>query len=260
MANKKLSVLIIARNEEKNLTNCLKSIKGVDEIVLLLDRTTDKSEQIAKNYNAKIIKGEWEIEGIRRNIGITYCKNNWILELDADEIVSAGLIKEIKNKITTAKKGYFLIPFDNFIGNKKVRYGWGASWGVGAAPRLSFKGCKIWNEKQLIHPSVKLIGEKLWLNNRIEHYVDDNISDMIKRLDRYTFLKAQEIRDNNKKIPPIWITIRRGITRFYKCYISRKGYKEGKWGFILALMASLYIILSYLRAELEDKLGNPKLK
>ena len=77
---------------------------------------------------------------------------------------------------------------------------------------------------------------------------------MIMRLIRYTDLKAIDISKQNKKIPHFLITIRRGITRFLKCFISRKGYKEGKWGFIIALMASLYIILSYVKAaEIREK-------
>ena len=94
----------------------------------------------------------------------------------------------------------------------------------------------------------------MWLKTRIKHYVDEDINDMILRLIRYTDLKAIDISKQNKKIPHFLITLRRGITRFLKCFISRKGYKEGKWGFIIALMASLYIILSYVKAtEIREK-------
>ena len=77
---------------------------------------------------------------------------------------------------------------------------------------------------------------------------------MLHRLIRYTDLKSIDLANSKKKLPPFLITLRRGITRFLKCYISRKGYKEGKWGFIIALMASLYIILSYVKAtEIREK-------
>ena len=81
--------------------------------------------------------------GVRRRkkkLWLKKCTGDWILEVDADEHVTEGLLLEIKSKIIHAKPGYFLIPFDNFIGNKRVRYGWGASWGVSAAPRLSLQG------------------------------------------------------------------------------------------------------------------------
>ena len=82
-------------------------------------------------------------------------------------------------------KGYFLIPFDNYIGKKRVRYGWGASWGVSSKPCLFNKSSKKWGN-EAIHPSLKLSYKHGFLENRIEHYVDRNISDMILRLDRYT--------------------------------------------------------------------------
>ena len=82
----------------------------------------------------------------------------------------------------------------------------------------------------------------------------NDINDMLLRLIRYTDLKAIDLEKNNKKLPHFFITLRRGFTRFLKCFISRKGYKEGRWGFIIAVMASLYIILAYVKAaELRKK-------
>ena len=247
--NNKVSALVVARNEEKKLGSCLKALRYADEIIVVLDRTNDNSKFISKKYGAKVYEGAWEVEAKRRNFGLRKCSHNWILEVDADELVTKELFTEIKKKLVKASPGYFLIPFDNFIGDKKIRYGWGASWGVGAAPRLSYKGCKIWEEGQLIHPSIKLKGEKKWLNSRINHYVDEDLNDMLHRLIRYTDLKSIDLANSGKKMPSFLITIRRGITRFLKCYISRKGYKEGKWGFIIAVMASLYIIISYIKAD-----------
>ncbi len=94
----------------------------------------------------------------------------------------------------------------------------------------------------------------MWLKSRIQHYVDEDLNDMIMRLIRYTDLKAIDIAKQNKKIPHFLITIRRGITRFLKCFISRKGYKEGKWGFIYCSNGKFYIILSYVKAtEIREK-------
>ena len=252
--NTKISALVIAHNEEKILSSCLKNLVYADELVVVLDKTNDKSKVIAKKYGARIFEGKWNIEANRRNFGIKKCLGDWILEIDADEHASKDLFTEIRKKIKNAEPGYFLIPFDNYIGKKKVRYGWGASWGVSAAPRLHFKGCKYWKKEQLIHPSISLKGKKRWLQSRIKHYVDNDINDMLLRLIRYTDLKAIDLEKNNKKLPHFFITLRRGFTRFFKCYISRKGYKEGRWGFIIAVMASLYIILAYIKAaELKKK-------
>ena len=80
-----LSVLIVVHNEEQQLERCLKNISFGDELVVILDKCTDKSKQIAKKFTKKIFSGSWEIEGDRRNFGIKKCNCDWILEIDADE-------------------------------------------------------------------------------------------------------------------------------------------------------------------------------
>jgi glycosyltransferase involved in cell wall biosynthesis len=256
----KISALIVARNEEANIHDCLRSIEAIDEIVLLLDRSNDSTIKIAKSFNCNIYEGNWPSEGVRRNEGIQKCSNNWILELDADERGSIDLINEAKEKIMNLKddsEGYFLIPFDNYIGNKRIRYGWGASWGVSSKPCLFNKNSKIWGQES-IHPSLKLTLKQGFLNNRIEHYVDKNISDMIQRLDRYTSARARDLRKSSDKLPPLWITVRRSLTRFYKCFITRKGYKEKGWGFLNATFAALFVLISYFKAKLENDEEQPK--
>ncbi len=84
----KLSILIVAKNEENNLSKCLGAIKFGDETIVILDRTNDTSKQIAESFGAKVFCGSWPIEGDRRNFGIDNCSSKWILEVDADEILS----------------------------------------------------------------------------------------------------------------------------------------------------------------------------
>ena len=249
--NPKLSALIVAHNEEEQIAECLESIKFADEIIVILDRCSDKTKEIAEQYGAKTIEGSWEIEGARRNLGLDVCTGDWILEIDADERVTPELAIEIRENIKKFSDGYFQIPFDNYISQRLVRYGWGCSWGVSSAARLSSKGAKTWG-MQRVHPSIKLHGKKRQLTARINHYVDRDISDMIKRLDSYTTAKAKDLRDNPDNVGYIR-NIRRIFSRFFKCYVSRKGYREGKYGFLIALMAGLYPILSYMKANLEKE-------
>jgi hypothetical protein len=156
----------------------------------------------------------------------------------------------VREAILGAGPGYFLIPFDNYVGDRLVRYGWGANWGVSAAPRLSSKGAKRWG-RQRIHPSLDLKGERRRLVTPMIHHVDRNISDMIQRLDRYSTARAKDLRESGE-IGSFAGNLRRIASRFFKCYVSRKGYREGAYGFLIALMAALYPILSHLKARLED--------
>lgn len=247
----RLSALIVARNEEARLAKCLGALAFADERVVVLDRCTDGSAAIARSSAEIVVEGEWPIEGDRRNTGLDRCTGDWILEVDADELVPPELAEEIRREIAAVDDGYFLVPFLNYIGDRCVRYGWGASWGVSAAPRLSRKGAKRWG-RQRVHPALELRGPKRWLKTPIRHEVDRNISDMIRRLDSYSTARAADLRDGGD-IGSFANNLRRFVSRFLKCYFGRKGYREGAYGFLIALFAGLYPLLSYLKARLETE-------
>ncbi len=250
MSEPSLSALVVAHDEEEQLAACLDGLRFADETVVVLDRCTDGSAGIAARFGARLVEGGWPIEGERRNAGIDACTGDWIIEVDADERLPEALAAEIRGTIKSAAPGYFLVPFDNYIGGRLVRHGWGASWGVSAAPRLFSKGAKRWGG-QRVHPSLDLKGPKRRLKTPMVHYVDRNISDMIARLDRYTTARAQDLRDGGD-IGSLASNIRRVFSRFLKCYIGRKGYREGAYGFLIALFAGLYPLISHLKARLDD--------
>ncbi len=161
-----------------------------------------------------------------------------------------ALAQEIRAKIANAQPGAYNIPFDNYIGTRLVRYGWGAAWGVSSTARLFAKGCKRWGD-QRIHPAVELKGARGRLETPMTHYVDAGVGDMIRRLDRYTAARARDLRDAGMP-ESFGRNVRRIVTRFFKCYVRRKGYKEGHLGFLIALFAAIYPILSWLRAKLDE--------
>ena len=196
-----------------------------------------------------MLDGAWGIEGQRRSAGIAACAGDWLFEVDADERVSPALASEIRAAIVGAAPGYFLLPFDNYIGERLVRHGWGASWGVAAAARLFSRGAKVWGD-QRIHPTLTLNGAQRWLTTPMVHYVDRDISDMIQRLDRYSTLRARDLRESGE-VDGLLNNIRRLFSRFIKCYVMRRGYREGGYGFLIALFAGLYPLLSYLKARYE---------
>jgi glycosyltransferase involved in cell wall biosynthesis len=246
-----LSAVISVRNEEDQLAACLERLSFADEIVVLLDKCTDGSREIAVKFTNRLIDGDWALEGDRRNAGIDACHGRWIFEIDADERVPAALAEEIRAVIAASTSDWHGVPVDNYVGDRLVRYGWGASYGKNQYPGLFRKGAKRWG-RQRVHPALSFTGtEGPPLVNRIDHYVDRNISDMIRRLDAYTTARARDIRTNSDG-GTYARNIRRIFSRFWKCYVSRKGYREGKYGFLVALCAGLYPLLSYLKATLED--------
>lgn len=249
MNRAKLSVLVVAHNEEAQLPECLACLGFADQLVVVLDRCTDGSRGIAQAAGAKLVEGAWPLEGPRRNAGIAASDGPWILEVDADERVPPSLAEEVLAAIRDAEPGYFLIKFDNYIGGHLVRYGWGAYNGASAGPRLFTKGAKIWGD-QLVHPRIVLQGARRRLKTPINHYVDRDISDLIARFDRYTKARAKDLCASGD-IGSLGGNIRRIFSRFWKSYVTRRGYREGLYGILLALFSAAYPLVSYIRARLE---------
>jgi glycosyltransferase involved in cell wall biosynthesis len=248
-----LSAVVVARDEERQLADCLTTLTFADEIVIVLDRCRDRSREIALGFSERIVEGAWEREGPRRHAGIAACRGDWILEVDADERVPPELAAEIRRVIATSAASWHLIPVDNYIGNRLVRWGWGASFGRSAHAALYRQGAKQWGD-QRVHPSVSLTGRQgVTLAAAITHYVDRDISEMLRRLDRYTSARAADLRESGD-IGSYQQNLRRMASRFWKCYVGRRGYREGPWGFLIALCAALYPILSYLKARLEPQI------
>jgi glycosyltransferase involved in cell wall biosynthesis len=247
----RLSALVVVHNEAAQLAACLERLRFADEIVVILDRCTDNSRTIAAQFTDRLVEGGWEREGDRRNTGIASCRHDWILEIDADERVSPALAAEIRRTIAGSLHSYHLIPVDNYIGDHLVRWGW-STFGKGAYVGLFRKGAKHWGP-QRVHPALTFSGHQgPALTCRLDHHVDRNLSDMIRRLDSYSSARARDLRESGD-IGSYGANLRRIVTRFWKAYVRRKGYREGPYGFAIALCAGLYPILSYLKARLEKE-------
>jgi glycosyltransferase involved in cell wall biosynthesis len=247
-----LSALVVAHDEAAQLADCLERLGFAGELVVVLDRCTDGSAEIARRFTERIIEGGWEREGDRRNTGIAACSGPWVLEVDADERVTPDLAAEIAQVVARSDADIHDLPVDNFIGRRRVRWGWGASFGKSAHAGLFRKGAKRWGPGR-VHPPLAFTGRRgAPLVHRIEHHVDRNLSDMLQRLDRYTSARARDLRESGE-IGSYGRNIRRIFSRFWKCYVTRRGYREGPYGFMIALCAGLYPILSYLKARLDEE-------
>ncbi len=246
-ADVQLSAVISVHNEEHQLRECLETLGFADEIVVLLDKCNDGSKEIATEFTDRLIDGNWAIEGERRNAGIEACRGKWIFEIDADERVSDDLAAEIRATVQTTKADWHEILVDNYIGQRLVRWGWGASFGKAAYPGLFRKGVKRWG-MQRVHPSLEWSGSKgKMLKNRLVHYVDRDISDMIKRLDSYSNARAKDLLESGD-VGSLANNVRRLFSRFIKCYFFRKGYREGGLGLLIAICAGMFPLLSHLKA------------
>jgi len=140
----KLSALIVAHNEEAILNDCLKRLAFADEIVVVLDRCTDQTKDIALFHGAKIIEGAWDIEGERRMTGIEACAGPWILEVDADEWVEEPLAQEISAVVVADTADFYFTPIHNYVHGRWVKHGWMAALAPDLRGSLFRKDKKAW--------------------------------------------------------------------------------------------------------------------
>jgi glycosyltransferase involved in cell wall biosynthesis len=246
----KLSAVLCIHNEEGRLGRCLEALRFADEIVLVLDRCTDRSRQIGEAHGAVMVSGVFPLEGPRRAAGQQAASGDWILEIDADEIVGADLAAEIRGALGEPGVAWRKIPVDNYIGERVIRRGWGGAFGTTLAARLYRRDAKRWGGER-VHPGVAFDGPQgPSLKGAIRHQFGENVADVFRRLDRYTDLRAQDLREHGGKAG-VADNARRGVQRFWKCYVRRGGWREGGWGLLIALMAGLYPLISALRADLD---------
>jgi glycosyltransferase involved in cell wall biosynthesis len=244
-----LTALVVAHNEEKRIVACLERLTFADQLVVVLDKCTDRTRELAAAFNPVFVEGSWDIEGDRRNAGLAACEGEWILEVDADEHVTPELADEIRHVIGTSAADRHLVPIHNYVGDRLVRHGWGGSFGTTARPGLFRKGTKVWG-RQRLHPSLMWTGTQgAPLTHGLLHYVDKDVDDLLKRLLSYSRARAQDLVDSGN-VGTFWGNVRRFYSRFFKCYVLRKGYREGALGLLIALCAGLYPMLSYLRARM----------
>lgn len=238
-----ISVVIITKNEESRITECLESVKWADEIVILDDYSTDKTIDVARQYTDKIFQRKMDIEGRHRNYAYSLAKNKWILSLDADERVTLKLRDELARIVTEDPPiNGFAISRRNYIGDFWVRYG---GWYPSAQIKLGQKE-KFRFEEAEVHPRLLMLAPRGVLKSDIIHYSYKNFEDFLNKINNQTTKEAIKWYKSNRKIT-LFKALWRSADRFCRSFFIKKGYKDGFIGFVVAVFSSFYQILSYAK-------------
>jgi len=246
-----LSVVIIAKNEEKNIGDCIESVMWAQEIIVVDDESSDRTVEIAKRLGAKVFNRRMDNEGKHRNWAYAQATNEWILSLDADERVTDELRDEIIAMIPKAEHPTYTIPRRNCIGDYWVKYG----GQYPAAQRRLFKKGFFSYEEVGVHPRAFVTGgHRGHLTKDMIHYSYRDFEHFLRKLNGQTTLEAHKWIQTNREVTfgrALW----RAIDRFFRAFLRKKGYKDGLIGFMFAIFASFYQIASYAKYW-EMKTGN----
>jgi glycosyltransferase involved in cell wall biosynthesis len=255
MSKENLSVVIVAKNEETAIVECLKSVKGwADEIIVVDDKSTDKTAAIASEYADKVEVKKMEVEGTHRNYAYSLAKNDWVLSLDADETVTEELKREIDQVLEMQDKfNAYSIPLRNYIGSYWVQYG---GWYPAAKVRL-FRKSKFKYEDAGVHPRIFLDGECGHLSKDIIHKGYPDIGHFLGSLNYQTTKEAQKWFEDKRKMS-LTRALRKTIDRSFRAYILKRGYKDGFIGLVVGVFAGLYQFITYakyrqLKLEAKEK-------
>lgn len=248
----KISVVIIAFNEEDRLEATIKSCKELaDEIVVVDSYSTDKTAKIAESNGAKVIQNVFDNYGAQKNFAMQQAKYSWILNLDADERVSEKLKTEIlglKEKGTGDFTAYKIKRKTSYLG-RWIRH---SGWYPDKKIRLFKKDNSRWEGR--IHERLIVDGKvSSELNGDILHFTYRDISDHINRLNRYSKMQAEDIVKKGKKLLYLRAIILPPIT-FIRFYIWKTGILDGFPGFLIALISSWSTAMKYIKSiELKRK-------
>ncbi|MEK7573052.1 MAG: glycosyltransferase family 2 protein [Patescibacteria group bacterium] len=236
-----ISGIVIAKNEQDLIRDCLSSLKFCDEIIVIDNGSTDKTSQIAKEKKANVIEVDTDDFSKLRVEGLRNSKSEWVLYVDADERVTEDLAREIKEKLENPGKYIaFKIKRKNFyLGNHE--------WPYIERPIKLFrkKNLKSWIGK--LHESPLVEGEVGELNNFLLHFTHRNLSQMLAKTIQWSEIEADIRFKNNHPVMSLWRFPRVMISAFFNSYLKQGGYKAGTVGLIESIYQSFSIFITYAK-------------
>ncbi len=232
-----ISTIIIAKNEEKNIERALKSVSWCDEILVIDDDSTDKTEIIAKNNGAKIIQKSLENNFSKaRNFALMQAEHEWVLFLDADEEVSKSLAFEIQNSLKTSLIDAYEITRLDYLWGRQLKYGDARA----VLLRLARKNTGVW--KGAVHENWVINGKIGKLKNPLIHYPHPSVAEFLQDINTYTSIRAMELYNQGIKASFLSVLFHMK-TKFYQNYIFRGGFRDGLPGLIHAMIMSFHAFL-----------------
>ena len=234
----KLSVCVLALNEEKNLKACLESVRPLASEILvgIDDKTTDKSLEVAKKYTEKVYKLKHvKLFHVNKQKVVDKASQPWVLWLDADEVVDKDLGVEIKKVIKNKEFNGYYIPRKNYIFNKWIQHtGWYPDYQL----RLWQKGKVTWPCVS-IHEDPMVEGQTANLSGHLVHQNYTSVGQYLNKLNKYTSLDAERLKDEIRS-PFIKHVLVRPLDELIKRLVAEKGYKDGLHGLVLSLLQAFY--------------------
>ena len=239
-----ISVLIVTLNEERCIAKCLESVKWADEVIVFDSGSTDKTVEVCRTYTSHVYEADWPGYGGQLNRALAKSTSDWVLSIDADEEVTESLRREIEESIALPDGEYvgYKIPRLNKVCGQYMRHG---IWWPDRHSRLARRGHANFNAKR-VHAGMVINGKIGFLNQPFLHDTAPSMETLLHKLNRFSTLGAEEQFAKGKS-SGLLKPFTHAIWHFFRAYVLRAGFLDGRMGFITALVGAEERYYKYLK-------------
>lgn len=251
-ARRRISAVVIALDEGRNIAACLESLRWADEIVVVDSGSSDGTPEIARRYTDKVFDVPWKGFGPQKQAAVELAGNDVVFNVDCDERVTPELAEEIGKVLSgPGMAAAYTVPRRTFLGGKEIRH---CGWYPDRTTRL-FDRTRARFSPELVHERVEVSGETAPLKGHLLHYSFSGIGDMIPKINRYSDLSARQMFERGRRcgIPDL---IFRPAFAFLRTYLLRLGFLDGVEGVVISATTSWLAFAKYAKLrELERSSG-----
>jgi glycosyltransferase involved in cell wall biosynthesis len=250
-----LSVILITKNEEANLKDCLESVSFADEIIVVDSQSSDKTQEIARSFGAKLeITSDWPGFGLQKNRALSLATQDWVLSIDADERVTPELKQEILATIASPKAAdCYAIPRSSWYCGRFMKH---SGWYPDYVDRLFKRGTARFSE-HLVHEHLLPEGSKGKLKHHFLHYSFRDFSQVLRKVDTYSSALAEQSFKQGKR-SSVCKAFWHAVWAFIRTYIFRLGFLDGPQGLALAISNAEGTYYRYIKIWLLQQSGRSK--
>lgn len=225
-----LSAVIITKNESAHIEACLQSVSWVDEIIVLDSGSEDDTVQLCRKYTHQVYQTDWPGFGVQKQRAVDKASGDWILSIDADEIVTDDLRQEIQQVLIDPQyQGYNIPRLSSYCG-KPMRHG---GWWPDYTPRLFRKDSGHFTDSP-VHERIVVTGRVGKLSHPLLHDAFVDLEEVLRKINSYSSLGAQ-IQLQKGKNTSLTMAIFRAMWTFFRTYILKAGFLDGRHGLMLAI-------------------------
>ena len=250
----RLSGVVITRNEESNILRCLRSLEFCDEIIVVDAESQDRTRELALTLTPHVVNQSWLGYSAQKNFADGLARGEWVLSVDADEVVSVELRREIQNLLEKRPaEDAFTVPRRTMHLGRWIRHG---GWYPNRLVRLFRKEKGAWLGAD-VHERWETTGTVGALDSDLIHYSFDGLTDQVSRNNRYSSLGAQHLKRGGRQFG-LAMLLFKPLSKFLETYVIKRGFLDGYPGFIISISASYSVFLKWAKLwemENEKRLG-----